>query len=289
MISFFKNLFNRFVPISYIKKSIKKIILVVLFALILTLVFYLAYYFFILPKIELSRSNDSSYEQPSTEAYFNELSIKPDDTVVGDPQAPVTIIIYDSFSCFHCAFFYSNTFPVIKQNYIDRKIAKFVHRDFVTDKTSIDISRLNYCFKNEVSKGDSSKQFSLVLSLYSFQDKWLKSDHIENVKKYFKLAGMSDSQINVCILTSNSQNDLYLEKTINEVRRVASILGISGTPTIFINGTKNEDKNSPERISKMIDEAYNNYKVSMESNVNLLNGTGDIDDSNPQQNTNNLK
>ena len=239
-----------------------------------------------MPKIErvnIGGDYESYSSKNFSDNFEKELSVKPNDTIIGDLNAPVTIISYDSFSCSHCSFFYSNTFSVIKQNYIDTKIAKFIHRDFSTDKASIDVSRLNSCFKEFVAKNDTTRQFSLIMTLYSFQNNWLKTDYLERVKKYFKIAGMSDEQIQSCLVIDEAAKKNYIEDGVNETRRIASILGISGTPSIFINNVKNDDKNSPEVLSRLIEDAHSNYKLSLESNVNLDVGTGDSDS---QQNIN---
>ena len=50
--------------------------------------------------------------------YANELSafeITENDFVVGDKNAPITIIEYASMSCSHCASFHTNTLPDIKK------------------------------------------------------------------------------------------------------------------------------------------------------------------------------
>ena len=39
--------------------------------------------------------------------------------VMGDPKAPVTIVEYASMTCSHCAHFHKETFPAIKENYVD--------------------------------------------------------------------------------------------------------------------------------------------------------------------------
>ena len=280
-------IFNSFIAKIIKSLQIKKFLIGIAITAVFAIVFLLVYFLILVPKAErenLSNLDAATYKS-TNENVEQELSIKQDDLVIGDVNAPVTIISYDSFSCGHCAFFYLNTFNIIKQNYIDTKIAKFVHRDFPTDKASIDVSRLNNCYKQFVAKNEYIKQFSLIISLYTFQSNWLKTDYLDNVKKYFRIAGMSDDQINECLKiddssqnnadVSLSNNNSYIEDYVNNLRRISSVLGIIATPTIFVNNVKNDDKNSPEIISKMIEDAYNNYKISLDSDVTLDEGTGD--------------
>ena len=58
------------------------------------------------------------------------LEIKEDDIILGDINAPITIIEYASLSCIHCAKFHKNTLPKIVENYIDTGKAKMVFRHF---------------------------------------------------------------------------------------------------------------------------------------------------------------
>ncbi len=53
-----------------------------------------------------------------------------DDPVLGDANAPVTIVQFTDWQCPFCRKFESETFDQIKQNYIDTGKVKFVTRDF---------------------------------------------------------------------------------------------------------------------------------------------------------------
>ena len=53
-----------------------------------------------------------------------------DDPVLGNPDAPITMIEFSDFQCPFCARFYSETLPLIKSNFIDTGVVKLVYRDF---------------------------------------------------------------------------------------------------------------------------------------------------------------
>tara|TARA_Y100000310_G_C20694141_1_gene824277 strand:+ start:3074 stop:3781 length:708 start_codon:yes stop_codon:yes gene_type:complete len=53
-----------------------------------------------------------------------------DDAVLGDPDAPVTIIEFSDYQCPFCARFWSQTLPQLKSEYIDTGKVKLVFRDF---------------------------------------------------------------------------------------------------------------------------------------------------------------
>ena len=58
------------------------------------------------------------------------LEITESDFVVGNENAPITIIEYASMSCSHCASFHNNTLDDLKKEYIDTGKVRFVFRDF---------------------------------------------------------------------------------------------------------------------------------------------------------------
>ena len=53
-----------------------------------------------------------------------------DDAVLGDPNAPVTIIEFSDYQCPFCRKFWTETYPQIKSQYVDSGKVKIVFRDF---------------------------------------------------------------------------------------------------------------------------------------------------------------
>lgn len=53
-----------------------------------------------------------------------------DDPVIGDPDAPITIIEFSDFQCPFCAKFHAQTLPALISEYVDTGKAKIVYRDF---------------------------------------------------------------------------------------------------------------------------------------------------------------
>ncbi len=49
--------------------------------------------------------------------------------VLGDENAPVTMVEYASFTCPHCATFHNDTFKKLKADYIDSGKVKFIYRE----------------------------------------------------------------------------------------------------------------------------------------------------------------
>jgi len=53
-----------------------------------------------------------------------------DDAILGNKNAPVTLVEFSDYQCSFCVRFWQQTFPEIKKNYIDTGKVRFVYRDF---------------------------------------------------------------------------------------------------------------------------------------------------------------
>ncbi len=67
------------------------------------------------------------------------------DMVIGNSDAPVTIIEYASFTCPHCANFHANTLPELKKVWLDSGKAKLIYRDFPFDQRALRAAMLARC------------------------------------------------------------------------------------------------------------------------------------------------
>src|ERR1700677_2321042 len=57
-----------------------------------------------------------------------------DDSPLGAENAPVTIIEYASMTCPHCAAFEVQTFPKLKEKYIDTGKVRYIMREYPLDR-----------------------------------------------------------------------------------------------------------------------------------------------------------
>ena len=174
------------------------------------------------------------------------LTVQEDDFVVGDENAPVTIIEYASFSCSHCADFHNHTYQDLKTKYIDTGKVQFVFRSFPLNEPAARASMLVACAPDE-----SKAKFIKVL--FSTQNNWaFKKNFLEVLSNIAKLGGISQERFEQCIADSD------LEHKITETRfYAAKVLEVRATPTFYINGTELSGAKNLEAFSKAIDEALN--------------------------------
>ena len=155
------------------------------------------------------------------------LQVTRDDRILGNPNAPITIIEYASLTCPHCAHFQDDVLPEIKKQWIDTGKAKLVLRDFPLDEEALRAAMIARC-------APPDRYYAFVDTFFGAQSKWVGAhDYREALARLARLGGMSKEEFDSCLKNKR------LEDSIVESRFVASKeLDVNSTPTFFINGTK---------------------------------------------------
>ena len=65
--------------------------------------------------------------------------------VVGNKDAKISIIAFESLTCSHCANFHKNVYPKLKKEYIDTGLAKIEFRHFPLDIAAFNASKVSQC------------------------------------------------------------------------------------------------------------------------------------------------
>jgi protein-disulfide isomerase len=157
------------------------------------------------------------------------LAVTPGDRILGNPQAPITIIEYASLSCPHCAHFETEVLPQVQKKWIDTGKAKLVMRDFPLDRAALRAEMLARCVPPE-------RYYPLVKTLFATQEEWvLAKDQAAALERIAKLAGIGQKQADACLASKKLENE------VAQSRLTASQqLGVDATPTFFVNGKKFE-------------------------------------------------
>lgn len=72
----------------------------------------------------------SVFEEYIDKAEEKEVVLNPDDHVLGDMNAKVTLIEYSDFQCPFCDKFFRETYPLLKKEYVDTGKVRLVYRHF---------------------------------------------------------------------------------------------------------------------------------------------------------------
>lgn len=166
------------------------------------------------------------------------------DMEMGKKDAPITIIEYASMTCPHCAHFTLQTFPKLKERYIDTGKVHYIFREFPLDPLAAGASMLMRC-------ADKDKYFSIMELLFSTQEQWAVQNPIEPLFNVVKQAGYSRDAFNACLDTRTNENSKKILTAIEETRnRAADVLKVNSTPTFFINGKRVPGALSIEDLEK---------------------------------------
>ena len=164
--------------------------------------------------------------------------------IVGNKQAKITIITYESLTCVHCANFHINVYPELKRDYIDTGIAKIEFRHFPLDIIALNASKISQCKNDGVSE--------ILDSLFLNQSKWVKGKSIDkindNLKKFLESEGFN-LDFNKCIANKKIE-DFILNDRIEGAKKFK----VNATPTIIINGKKFEKSLNYKNLKKSLEK-----------------------------------
>ncbi len=164
--------------------------------------------------------------------------------VIGNKNAKISIIAYESLTCSHCANFHIDVLPDLKKEYIDTGIAKIEFRHFPLDVAAFNASKIAQC-KND---GESN----ILNSLYLNQSKWVKGKTIEEVNESLKRFLISEGikiDFDKCT-TDKSIEDFVLNDRIEGVKK----FNVNATPTIIINDKKFEKSLNYKNLKKSLEK-----------------------------------
>lgn len=154
------------------------------------------------------------------------LQLRENDRVLGNSVAPVTVVEYGDFQCPFCGRLHANINEPLREQYIKTGKVKFIWRDFAfLGAESQWASQAAHC------AGDQEKFWEYHDYLFEHQNGENRGAFsIANLKTFADALGIERVAFDRC-LDDEAYAEL-VEKNTQEGRSV----GVSGTPTVFING-----------------------------------------------------
>jgi protein-disulfide isomerase len=164
--------------------------------------------------------------------------------ILGNADAPVTIIEYASLTCPHCATFHTDTLPALKQQYIDTGKAKLAFRDFPLDQVALQAAVLAHC-------AGEQRYFAFLDAMFANQATWARaSDPVAALKQLARLGGLSEADADAC-LTDQSLQDAVLQVRLEGEQK----FDVNSTPTLIVDGKKVAGAHDIETLAQAIDAA----------------------------------
>ncbi|MGL4727300.1 MAG: DsbA family protein [Bosea sp. (in: a-proteobacteria)] len=164
------------------------------------------------------------------------------DMPIGAADAKVTLIEYASLTCGHCARFHKDTWPALKAKYVDTGKMRYILREFPLDPLATAGFMVARC-------APEGKYHPVVDLLFQQQQNWAFVDKpLASLINTLRQAGFTQETVEACL----KRDEIYAG--VNEVKnRGAEKLGVSSTPTFFINGQKHSGALSLQEFEKIID------------------------------------
>ena len=154
------------------------------------------------------------------------IAIKNGTPFLGNANAKVTVVEFADYECPFCEQWYQTVMPQIKSQYIDTGKIKFIYQDFAflgpDSNTAAEASHCaedqgkfwnyhDYLFNNQGAEGSG----------------WATAVH---QKQFAQAVGLDTSQFNSCL-----DSGKYKQEVLDETA-AGRTYGVTGTPTVFING-----------------------------------------------------
>ena len=166
---------------------------------------------------------------------------------IGSPNAKVTVKVFSSLTCPHCANFHTNIFEQLKKEYIEQNLIKFEHHSFPLDLAALNAEKLLHCNdRNEIN-------FQFLGEIYKKQNEWAVGSDInkinDSIKKIGLNLGLSSLKIDKCLKDEKVQ-----EKILNERIEAQKKYKIESTPTIYINKKKYNGDHDYKKFKKSLEK-----------------------------------
>ncbi|WP_299825498.1 DsbA family protein [uncultured Roseobacter sp.] len=176
------------------------------------------------PADPLGAANAQTAEADVDTSTIQEMSL-------GNPDAPVTVIEYASFTCPHCATFHAGPYKQLKADYIDTGKINFVYREVYFDRFGLWASMIARC------AGTPQSFFGMADLIYSGQSTWARAGEptaiVAELRKIGAVAGLDADTMEACLQDGDKARTL-----VAWYQEHAEADGIDSTPSFVINGQK---------------------------------------------------
>ena len=166
---------------------------------------------------------------------------------IGNQNAKVTVKVFSSLTCPHCADFHASIFNSLKKDYIDKGLVRFEHHAFPLDLAALNAEVVIRC------QNDNEKKFEFLGEIYNKQKIWAVGSDIDKINDLIKQIGkglnLTDEKMNECLKNSDVQDEI-----LNQRIEAQKKYNIESTPTVIVNGKKYKSKVDYKTFKKIIEK-----------------------------------
>ena len=166
---------------------------------------------------------------------------------LGNSDAKVTVKVFSSLTCPHCANFHITVFDKLKKDYINQGLVKFEHHAFPLDLAALNAEVIVRCASTD------EKKFELLHEMYNQQRVWAVGSDINKINDLIKKIGsdlnLSEGNMNSCLKSSDAQDNI-----LNQRIEAQKKYKIESTPTIIVNEKRYNGKVDYKSFKKIIEK-----------------------------------
>ena len=174
---------------------------------------------------EITINEITTTKKPTIASFYNNAS-----PILGDINAPLTLIEFGDYQCTFCKKFFSETEELIITNYVETGKVKILFKDFiVVNEDSVNAASAAHC------ANDQNMFWQYHSTLYNNWDGegtgWAS---IEQLHKFATTLGLDMDKFSEC-MSKSKWKDL-----VHSSHADGRTLGVDATPTFFIIDQNNE-------------------------------------------------
>jgi len=156
----------------------------------------------------------------NTNSKIEELNFVEKDIIIGDINAPITITEFTDFECPVCKSFHTNTYPQLKEEFIDTGIAKIELKNFpLSFHPNAKAAAMAALCAN-----DQDKAQGMIDMMFRFG----VSGNKRAFKEYAKSLELNETRFNYCL------DKNVFEEQIQRETQEGLVKGVTGTPSFII-------------------------------------------------------
>ena len=161
---------------------------------------------------------------PNDSSILNKENLMQGSTILGNPDAKITIVEFGDYQCTFCYKFHDETMKKIDQAYIKTENVNFVYRDFpLNGPQSILASEASYCAQKQ------NKFWEYHNALY---DNW-GGENTGWITKNVLIGFANDIKLDLDSFSQCLENSEFKQKVLDN-EQFAREIGIDATPSFLI-------------------------------------------------------
>ena len=169
-------------------------------------------------------------EETQTKEITMKTFLENGSVVLGDPNAPVTLIEFGDYQCHFCNVYYHNTEHKIYEDYVVTGKVKIIFKDYtIIGPDSIKAAHAAHCASEQ---GKFWQYHNTLFNNWAGENNGWAGQ--ENISRFAQQVGLDMDEFTEC-----NANNRY-EQKISASNADAQTLGITGTPAFYIISMENK-------------------------------------------------